>query len=666
MTARPLARALRPLPEESLPGLLLRLAYRTERSPARVAHLCGLIHRHNRLPGEYLLALPDDRIGPFATAARLNAQEANALTLSSFAAVYPPLASARMDGSRNTTAVRKSWAASMSSRYCAACLSGDGSPVQTLYGGPWKLRWHLPVSYACLTHRTLLSHTCPNCEETPNQPTNTERQGLITHRTISGLHPAQCRRLLPEGHGDPAAPCATRLDHNRRAEPIPEADMALMLALQHRIDQRLMPVRSNADAGHAGSDPCYFPDLIVAAHLIRLSWPDSVPYAVSTSMADLIDGHVSSAVAHRRTPEPGRRTPTVWDAPEDPAQCAAVLLAADNILGREERDDAEMAERVRPLAASAFGRHPANTGAALRRMHVSPSLACALLGRTQGFYRAGGHRHARQSLPSRESRFRVGNVPALLPQEWLAAHFGDLLSHWTHLTDWWVRHLRRVAALKLAEMSGGGTWPDCANALGIPWNTAQQSLKVIRQELNSRELWPEFERSVESVAIHMDQHTDRVHYGRRRELLSSWQIPADDWTELCRGLPRFRQGATSPSRDTATVLIWTHVTQGDHLHSPLLGTLRESGRSTQRLVASINQLRTPANRKGGKQELLHRLGTYSGLLSAACDQPSAALHIAAPASRRRAAGHTSDEITLPPPQLHAPQNPAPTAPRLLP
>ncbi|WP_326683255.1 TniQ family protein [Streptomyces microflavus] len=630
MTAWPLARALSPLPEESLPGLLLRLAYRTERSPARIARLCGLIHRQNRLPGEYLFSLPADRIRPFASAARLNAQEANALTLSPFAAVYPPLASARTDGSRNTTAVRKSWAASMFSRYCAACLSGDGSPVQTLYGGPWKLRWHLPVSYACLTHRTLLSHTCPNCGGTPNRPTNTERQGLITHRTTTGLHPAQCRRLLPDGHGAPAAPCAARLDHDRRAEPLSEADMALMFALQHRIDQHLMPVRSDADAGHVGSDPSFFPDLIIAAHLIRLSWPDSAPYTTSTSMADLIDGHVSSAVTPRRTPEPARRTPTVWDAPEVPAECAAVLLAADNLLGREERDDAGMTERVRPLAASAFSRHPANTGAALRRMHVSPSMARALLGRAQGFYRAGGHRHARQSLPSRESCFQIGHVPALLPQEWLSAHFGDLLSHWTHLTDWRMRHLRRVATLKLAEMSGGGTWPDCAKALDIPWNTAQQSLTVIRQELNSRELWPEFERSVESVAIHMDQHTDRVHYGRRRELLSTWQIPADDWTELCCGLPRFRQGATSPSRDTATVLIWTQVTQGDHLHSPSLGAMRESSCSTEGLVGSINQLRTPVNRKGSKRELLLRIDTYSHLLAAACDRTAASLQAGSP------------------------------------
>lgn len=619
MTVRPLARALSPLPEESLPGLLLRLAYRMERSPARAARLCGLIHRQNRLPGEYLVSLPAERIGPFAAAARLKVEEVNALTLSSFATVYPPLASIRIDGSRNTTAARKSWAANLSSRYCAACLSGNGSPIQTLYGGPWKLRWHLPVSYACVRHHTLLSHICPRCGGTPNRPTNTERQGLITHRTTSGLHPAQCRRLAPDVHGAPAAPCAARLDHDRQAARVPEADLSILLALQHRIDQRLMYSHAPVTAPQLTSDRYFFPDLIVAAHLIRLSWPDAARYAPSTSLADLIDHHVSSTAARRHTHEPDGSMSIAWDAPEDPVECAAVLVAADSLLGHVERDGARMTDRVRPLAASAFSRNPANIGASLRRMDASPAMARALLRHTQGFYRAGGHRHARQRLPSRQSRFRIEHVPALLPQEWLSAHFDNLLSHWAHHTDWKVRHLRRVSALKLAEMSGGGTWPDCAKTLRIPWNTAQQSLKVIRQELNSRELWSDFERSVESVASQLDWDTDRVHYGRRRELLSSWQVPAGDWAGLCRDLEQFGQGATSPTRDTATVLIWTHVTQGDHLHSPVLGALRESGCSTQRLVASISQLRTPANRKGGKRELLRRLETYSDLLATACD-----------------------------------------------
>jgi len=211
-------------------------------------------------------------------------------------------------------------------------------------------------------------------------------------------------------------------------------------------------------------------------------------------------------------------------------------------------------------------------------------------------------------------------VPALLPQAWLSAHFEDLLSQWAHHTDWKVRHLRRVSTLKLAEMGGGGTWPDCATTLRIPWNTAQQSLKIVRQELSSQDLWSDFERAVESLARQLDWDTDRVHYGRRRELLSAWQVPPPEWAELLHDLTKFGQGVTTPTRDTATVLIWAQVTQGDHLHSPVLCALRESGSSTQRLVASVNQLRTPANHKGNKRELLRRLAAYSALLASACDR----------------------------------------------
>jgi len=42
MTIHPLPRSLDPLPDESLPGYLLRLAHRLDLSPATVAMLTGL------------------------------------------------------------------------------------------------------------------------------------------------------------------------------------------------------------------------------------------------------------------------------------------------------------------------------------------------------------------------------------------------------------------------------------------------------------------------------------------------------------------------------------------------------------------------------------------------------------------------------------------------
>ncbi len=615
MTTSPLPRGLAPLDEESLPSLILRLAYRLERSPARIAELCGLNHHQNRIPAEYLLVLPPERRALFATATRLCEKEAQALTLSHLSEAYPPLRTARMDGNRNTTAASKHWAAGLSSRYCPDCLAGDNSPVQDLYGGPWKLRWHLPVSFSCTTHRRLLAHKCPTCFGVPNKPVNTERQGLIMQRTASGLHPAQCRHAIATSAGARPVPCATRLDQNVQINALKPADLPLALAFQQRIDQRLFFVRQQAK--HAPSaDQQYFHDLIVAAQLIRISWPDSAPLAPSDTLRDLIDQHV---IRSSMLPSTRRRPGTIWAAPQDPAECAALLLAADTLLGENHTADSALVDHVQRLSTAALRHHDANVAAALRRMQASPDLARALAPRADGFYRAGGHQHHRQHIPSRRSQFNVQHVPALLPQAWASANFRDLLIQWKAHSDWDVRHLRRVASLKLAEMSGGGTWPKCAHKLGIPWNTAQHSLRRVKEKLAPYQLWPLLETSLENLANQLDCDTHRIDYQRRRETLHNWRLPENDWHELCAELDAFQQTTTSPSHDAATVLIWAEATQGDYLHSPVLEALREHGRRTHWLVASINQLRTPANRRGAKQTLLGRIDVYAARLALSCD-----------------------------------------------
>lgn len=622
--ARPLARSLAPLTEESLPGLILRLAHRLERSPARIAELCGLSSHQNRLPAHYLIAMPDDLTQAFAVSSHLHTDEVRTLTLSSsFASAYPPLGSVRLDGSRNTAAARKMWAAGLSSRYCPTCLAGDGSAVQNLFGGPWKLRWHLPVSFACTTHHRLLAHSCPQCDGTPNQPANTERQGLIMQRTTSGLHPAQCRHLATgDGAGQrrPVAVCAARLDHPQAAAILPGSDLRQLIALQARIDRHLLPGPHSLTVPGPGPDPSFFPDLIAAAQLIRLAWPDSARFAPSAPLADLIDRHLVSAAEQRAALAPGQHARHTWAAPTDPVECGALLVTADSLLGENTSDDPGLVERVQPLAVAAFTRHPANIGAALRRMDFSSHLARALAPRLNGFYRAGGHRPA-VCVPSRHSSFSIDHVPALLPEEWLLAHFGSLLTDWKDPTRWQSRHLRRVAVLKLAEMSSGNTWPECAQTLHIPWNSAEQSFKVLKQQLTPRHLWPAFDHAVAEVAGRLDSPAHRVNYAQRRDFLATWQIPAANWEELRHDLDALGQEYTSPTPKTATALIWAHVTEGDYLHSPALQSLRRSGHSTRQLVASIGQLCTPANCKGSKRELLRRLNQYAVGLAAVCDHP---------------------------------------------
>ncbi|MCX5076947.1 TniQ family protein [Streptomyces sp. NBC_00513] len=607
------------MPEESLPGLLLRLAYRLDRSPARIATLCGLSHYQNRLPAEYFVALPSEAAKSLEAAASLRVGEANALTLSAMATSYAPLAALRLDGSRNLTSARRTWALSLSSRYCPNCLIGDGSTVQNAYGGPWKLRWHLPVSFACTAHCRLLEQGCPQCGGRQNLPSNTERQGLITQRAITGLHPAQCRHLV-SGTADTGSRtplCGTRLDQAASAGAGPDSDLDLALALQRRIDRRLMPRQSPATRDeYLASEQYFFPDLIAAAQLIRLSWPDSAHFAASTTLADRIAVHVATWTTLRDGCSPSKRVRDAWAAPEDPAERGALLLAAETLLGDRGQDGTALRERIQPLAAIAFMRNGANIGATFRRMNVSTELAKALVRRSLGFNRAGGHAHAGQLLPSRKCHFGIEHVPALLPEAWLGAHFTELKSHGSIKDVWHPRHLRRVASLKLVEMAGGGTWPQCAATLGIPRITAERSLTVLKQRLLPGGHWPLLDVAVETVAKELDTAALRVDFAARRRTLSTWQIPAEDLEALTAGSASIANVNSPLTQAIVTALVWARVTQGDYLHSPTVDALRQAQQSTKLVVAAIGQLQTPSNRRGARLRFLLRINDYAdGLVS---------------------------------------------------
>ncbi|MFE6843789.1 TniQ family protein [Streptomyces sp. NPDC057686] len=628
MSHRPLARSLAPLPEESLPGFLLRLSYRLELSPARIAKLCGFSTPHRRLPAAYLLALPSPIAGPFAEATRLSAAETQALTLtgSGLAARYAPLYATHLDRGRNHAAAQQRWAVNLSSRFCSLCLAGDGSPVQNQFGGPWKLRWHLPVAFACTTHALPLSGPCPQCRNLPNRSPGTERSGLLIQRAVRGLHPAQCRQPLPGTRSmmaDTPHSCGARFDQLPGTAPkLGPGDLDRVLALQLRIDQWLF-----ADESGQTANPHYFRDLVTLAHLIKFSWPLGADLVHSAPLVSLIDAHAAPIARQLGQPlGPGPRPASPWRAPDDPAQCAALLVAADELLSHRDEGDGEYRRRVQPLARLAFEHLTPNLAAALRRMNFSPTLARALARKTNGFYHAGGHPRSRLRTPSRDCQFGVEHVPALLPTAWWDLHFGDLRERMGPLTDWNTRHLRRAASLKLAEMTAGGAWSACAEALDIPWSTAQQSLNILKRVLEPAQSWTEFDQAVTRTAHHLDSRTSRIDYAHRRRTLLLWSVSDATWRELRAGFTTLKAAPTSPSPTAATALVWAHVTQGDYLHSPALTALRTSGRDTTAVVASVNQLRAaPRRTKGEKALLAGRLELYATHLAQACDQ---AHHIA--------------------------------------
>jgi hypothetical protein len=624
LESRALARSLAPLSEESLPGFLLRLACRLERSPARIGKLCGLSTMHRRLPADYLLTLPPQAAAALGEATRLSSAEAQGLTLagSGLASTYAPLRTIRLDQGRNHAAARRRWAINLSSRFCPQCLAGNGSPVQDALGGAWKLRWHLPVVFACTEHATLLSSACPQCGNLANRPPGTERSGLLMQRAAIGLHPAQCRQPLDSARSATTEShrcCGARLDRSPSKAPMmtPE-ELDRVLALQLRIERNLFTEPSH----RTKNDPYFFLDLVAVAHLIKCSWPLGAPLVGSARLCSLIDSHATVIArqldqAHDR----GQRSSSPWPAPDDPAQCAALLVAAAQVLSHRDEGDAEFRDRVHPLARTAFERLTPNQAAGFRRRDFSPGLARALARKFNGFYQAGGHRGSSLRAPSRECLFRIEHVPALLPTASAALHFTPLQERMGPLTNWNIRHLRRATSLKLAEMAAGGTWSECAEALGIPWATAQQSLRVLKRVLDPTKSRAEFDRSVERIACDLDSDPQRIDYAKRRRALRSWRLSEAAWSELSDGLNTFSGAPTSPSPAAATVLVWAQVTQGDYLHSPVLRDLRASGGDTKYVVASLNQvLRAACRRKGEKALLADRLGHFASRLALVCDQ----------------------------------------------
>jgi|CZKT01.1.fsa_nt_gi hypothetical protein len=301
MTIAPLPRSLDPLPAESLPGYVLRLAHRLEQAPARIADLTGLMpaSRQGRLiPLRCLLRLEPLTMKNFTAATRLSEQEARALCLSSLGHRYPPLDLAGNRAQLNSGGIigRGSWVFTRSTRYCPACLAGNGAAIQQLHGGAWQKLWHLPVVFACTTHRRLLTVRCPQCQGLVHAGAG------IIDRPAELLHPAQCRNTTTAGEAGPhPAACGARLD---AAEPDPGSpgtpDLRPLLALQEHLLDLLQPggPPATTSIGQEITVSRYFTDLRLVAALIRGTWPQGRHWAGCPAAADALGRHVTRQREH--------------------------------------------------------------------------------------------------------------------------------------------------------------------------------------------------------------------------------------------------------------------------------------------------------------------------------------------------------------------------------
>ncbi|MFE7126697.1 TniQ family protein [Streptomyces sp. NPDC057617] len=567
MTARTtLPRSLVPLPGEGLAGYVLRLGHRTDRSPARILHLTGADGKHKEWAGttaRLLLALPAAGQASLAATAQVTAEETAGFTLSPLASQYPPVAESLLPRSQDGMLTFDNWVYSKFTRYCPQCLAGDGSPIQQRHGGPWRIRWRLPVVFSCLTHQAFLHADCPHCRLPVHVFRNGGPSRILPALTCAGLHPAQCRNIdnrhgTVQGRGRQHTLCGARLDGSAPARTIarPAADD---LALQIYLDSLLDLRHDSIDASRT------FADLRVLTAVISATWPRAAEFARDTSAADAVDDHVE----HMR--KTLLRSKYTWDRPPtDAAATAAVLHIGRVLLGLDAPD-------LRHALRSLLTRSPQPTD------HT--------WGRTWRRLEAGGSSHLRQGLepaavirpaartfadgptaPSRSGGYRPEHVPQCLPENWYRPLLDGPFEHHAE------RHLvlRRTAAVRLVQLPTGMAMAQAADYLGIPNTWLRYTLGTHRGGGPHLAKDPfAFDDAVEAIARFLDALPYPVDYQHRRTRLKDWALGQTEWDEIRSQLPKIGNGKYRPKldphkRQCASTFIWTAATQSERALAPLV------------------------------------------------------------------------------------------------
>ena len=576
MTSRPLPRSLDPLPDESLPGFLLRLAYRLRVSPARLVVLTGLsMNMKHRIAAPFSLTMqlaPEAR-DTFARAARLTRREVADLCLNSLAERYPP-ASTVPDHSRWNPWNRQSrWVFINATRYCPQCLAGDHTEIQRELGGAWRKTWRLPLVFACTTHRRFLDYLCPACSRPAlDCATGNTYLPVLPHWHHRSLHPAQCRVAVRDSDA-PAArrpTCGTKLDNPRlQASTISIPDG--LVEFQQRILDILHLSEPDVatSAGRQTTPAGYFTDLRLMTYLVRASWPRARDLISTQALAEAIERHTEEEqrqLTGQRLGH-GMHPRDVYDTPPlDPVPCAALLATADRLLSCDTANT--LSGHLRHLLSS--GR------AGWRREFLgsppdcSEGLRQAIVPVLQTYVR---DRPLPPSLPVpiRRTRFGPRHIAQFLHDDWYERHFA-------HLDGINPIHLRRTAAIHLCQIAAGGSIKNAASLIGIPGTRqslerAQSSATRLHRWARTREDPKEFKAALQTLADELEAATDLIDYQRRRGALQNWHIDRDTWQCLLEQLPPTRPHGRQPElgerkQQTASIIVWARITQGEHVFAP--------------------------------------------------------------------------------------------------
>ncbi|MFB8236181.1 TniQ family protein [Kitasatospora purpeofusca] len=550
-----LPRSLVPLPDESLPGFVLRICHRLDLVPGRLMRKARLTGRgvtsSNGAPARHLLLLETGPLEAFARLTRLSTEEAQALTLAQFTGRHPAVGEALAQPGavrrRPVTTVLPGLLLN-SSRYCPRCLAGDGSEVQQRHGGPWKLHWRLATVFACLHHRVLLEHLCPDCRHPAFSTggwTNTQR--LLPAQGTPGLHPAQCRAGLDRD--GTTTICGRRLDAVT-ARPLPEP----FAALQRKILDFTTPEDGPARPDAVG-------DLQIMAAIVAGTWPlaaDQATFDLPPGLDDLLSPS-GTAKDTIRCDEP----------PADAGATAALLAVADAILDQPRAAVRQHLDRFLRSAGPRSDRHWGTTWTRLPT-RCSPTTRQDILLVADQLRQPARKQHADPPAAPVLAVAQRGYLPEHIPQHIPGAWVNVLFDNGAQksLRACQDRRFRRAVSVQLVQAATGLPYAEATRFLDIPAAWLDRNDLMLRanayQQHAQRARRAELAEALEALAKHVARTPAPTDYHQRRNSFAFWNLRPTQWQTILEHLPpppeEHPVHPGSPLHLAASAHIWSALT----------------------------------------------------------------------------------------------------------
>jgi hypothetical protein len=230
-----------------------------------------------------------------------------------------------------------------------------------------------------------------------------------------------------------------------------------------------------------------------------------------------------------------------------------------------------------------------------------------------------GRTRGASRTPVRKTRYQPEHIPEFLQDDWYQRYFA-------HMDGIKPRNLRRAAAIHLCQIAVGGPMTNAARLVGMPATHARQSVHALHSWARGRPDPGEFETALHELADELDSAPHLIDYQRRREALNYWCIDPAPWQQLLNRLGGSHDGRMEwgdRKRQTASILVWARVTQGEHLLAPqpIHDQLPPEAQKTWRATFGHNCPVFQAGRVGpGALRLKGILDEYADTLAASIDR----------------------------------------------